>query len=153
MRLSGAMDEDLPLIWSWLTPEIAGLPENDDLIDQRKPFLVIMIHDSNDNKAGFFSVFNIDFKNQKCEIGAVSGTTSCHQVMKQAFLKLADILFNGEGFNRIYIKVLTRNARLIKFVQILGFVIEGMEREAVFKNDRFEHVTILGLLKNSFRKG
>ncbi|MGD9154384.1 MAG: GNAT family protein [Bacillota bacterium] len=153
MRLSGATDDDLPLIRSWLTPEMVDLIETDDLIDQRKPFLVIMIHDNDDKKAGFFNIFNIDFKNQKCEVGAVAGTKSCHQVTKRAFLQLLDILFNGEGFNRVYIKVLTRNAKLIRVVEALGFMSEGIEQEAVFKNGHFENVAVLALLKNNFRKG
>jgi RimJ/RimL family protein N-acetyltransferase len=153
LLLSGATDDDLPLVKSWLTPEIIDLLETDDLIDQRKPFLVIMIHDNQDERAGFFNVFNIDFKNQKCEVGALAGIPSCHQVMKRAFLQLLDILFNGEGINRVYIKVLTRNTRLIRVVRKLGFTLEGIEQEAVFKKDHFEHVTILALLKNNFRKG
>jgi RimJ/RimL family protein N-acetyltransferase len=33
---------------------------------------------------------------------------------------------------------------------MLGFVVEGIEREAVFKNGHLENVTILALLKNDF---
>jgi RimJ/RimL family protein N-acetyltransferase len=150
LLLSGATDDDLPLIRSWLTLEMAELPENDDLIDQRKPFLVIMIHDLDDNKVGFFNVFNVDFKNRKCEFGVVIATAPGRRMLKRAVLQLADILFNGEDFNRIYIKILTCNIRLIRLAQMLGFVVEGIEREAVFKNGHLENVTILALLKNDF---
>lgn len=154
MRLSGATDDDLPLIKSWLTPEMIDLLETDDLIDQRKPFLIIMIHDENDKKAGFFNVFNIDFRNLKCEIGMVIGNPTNHRVKTiDALNQILDILFNGEGMNRIYIKSLSRNIRAIKRAKSVGFSIEGIEREAVFKNDHFEDVTVLALLKNNFRKG
>jgi RimJ/RimL family protein N-acetyltransferase len=151
LRLSGAGDEDLPLIRSWLTPEILDLIIADDLVDQRKPFLIIMIHDENDNKAGFFSVYNIDFINRKCEVGTVAGTKSCHKVTKVAIKQLLDILFNGEGMNRIYMRPLSRNDRAILAAQSVGFVIEGEEREVVFKNGRFENLTILSLLKKDFK--
>jgi RimJ/RimL family protein N-acetyltransferase len=152
LRLSGATDDDLPLIRSWLTPEILDLIMADDLVDQRKPFLIIMIHDNDDKKAGFFSVYNIDFNNHKCEVGTVAGTKSCHRVTKVAIKQLLDILFNGEGFNRVYMRPLSSNTRAIRAAQSVGFVVEGEEREAVFKNGRFENLTILGLLKSDFKR-
>jgi RimJ/RimL family protein N-acetyltransferase len=154
LRLSGATDEDLPLIRSWLTPEMLDLIMADDLVDQRKPFLIIMIHDENDKKAGFFSVYNIDFINRKCEIGMVIGNPSNHRVKTiDALNQILDIFFNSEGMNRIYIKSLSRNIRAIKRAESVGFSIEGVERGSIFKNDHFEDVTILALLKNNFRKG
>jgi RimJ/RimL family protein N-acetyltransferase len=151
MRLSGAGDDDLPLIQSWLTPEMMDLIMGDDLLDQRKPYLIIMIHDESSRKVGFFSIYNIDFQNRKCEVGTVIGEQFGHRVTKVAIQELMDILFNGEGFNRIYMRPLSRNTRAIRAAQSVGFVVDGEEREAVFKNGQFENLTILSLLKKDFK--
>jgi RimJ/RimL family protein N-acetyltransferase len=151
LRLSMANDNDLPLVKSWLTPEMLDLVAVDDLIDPRKPFLIIMIHDEEDRKAGFFHVYNIDFANRKCEIGIVIGHPSNHNVQtKKAVVGLLNWLFKSEGMNRIYIKTLASNRRAIQRASSVGFMMEGIEQEAVLKNGQFEDVAVFALLKKNF---
>lgn len=143
--------ENIEVIQKWLTPEMLDLIIADDLFDQRKPYFLLLIHDDDDKPVGFFSVYNIDGQNRKCEVGTAIGERSGHKVTKRAFLELMNQLFS-RGIHRVYMKPLSRNERAVKAAKYMGFVEEGIERDSVYKNGKYEDLTILGLLKEDFER-
>ena len=58
--------------------------------------------------------------------------------------------FNSLGLNRIFLKVMERNAIAIDLYKKIGFVNEGKLRQSVFKNNRFENELMMSLLKEEF---
>ena len=151
MKLTTLTDSDIPVIQKWLTPEVLDLVEADDLFDERKPKVFLMIRLDDHTPVGFFSVYNIDMKNKKCEIGVTIGEKAGHQVAPVAFKQILKDLF-ARGINRIYIRPLSRNEKTVRGAQLMGFEVEGHEREAVFKNGKFEDLTILSILKSDYER-
>lgn len=152
MRLVPIGRDDWPLLREWLTPQMIDLIAGDDLFDTRKPYFILIIRDNQDQPVGFFSVYNIDDLNQKCEVGTVIAIPSGHRVAVRAVKELLRTLFTQGGMHRIYMKPLSRNVRAIKGAQYIGFTLEGVEREAVFRNGKYEDLTILALLKAEFER-
>jgi RimJ/RimL family protein N-acetyltransferase len=151
MRLIPITADDIPLLQKWLTPQMLDLITGDDLFDARKPYFILIIHDDQDQPVGFFSVYNIDDLNHKCEVGTVIAVPSSHRVTVRAVKELLGTLF-AHGMHRIYMKPLSSNVKAVKGAQYMGFTIEGVEREAVFRHGQFEDLTILSLLKEEFER-
>ena len=58
--------------------------------------------------------------------------------------------FNKLGLNRIDLKVIENNDAAIALYQSLGFVKEGILRQAIFKNGEFKNEIIMSLLNKEF---
>lgn len=71
-------------------------------------------------------------------------------IAKEASLKTLEFGFHRIGLNRICLKVLEENKAAINLYQQLGFQKEGVLRNSVFKNNRFENEIIFGMLKEEF---
>jgi RimJ/RimL family protein N-acetyltransferase len=152
MRLIPIGRDDWSLLREWLTPQMIDLIAGDDLFDTRKPFFILIIRDNQDQPVGFFSVYNIDDINHKCEVGTVIAVPSGHRVGVRAIKKLLGTLFTQGGMHRVYMKPLSRNERAVKAAMHIGFIVEGVERDSVFRNGKFESLTILSLLKEDFER-
>jgi RimJ/RimL family protein N-acetyltransferase len=59
-------------------------------------------------------------------------------------------LFNNFNFNRLTANVFENNESSKKVLEKSGFVLEGIERKAVFKENSFLDLYIYGLLKEDF---
>lgn len=137
-------------VLSWIKPEEAKWGYS-DLVDSSKPqYILIMLLDDG-TPVGALEVFNIDRENKKCEYGAIlgdkKGAFGARKLIKGVFTSLFE-----EGFNRIYTKTTRLNPVIFKINTFLGFTLEGVERQAVRVNDRFEDRLIMGLLKEDFER-
>lgn len=61
--------------------------------------------------------------------------------------------FGDLNLNRIYLFVLKTNERARKMYQRLGFVEEGCEREAVFKNGEYCDLIVMSVLRADYKAG
>ena len=50
--------------------------------------------------------------------------------------------------NRLWLSVLEYNLRAINLYKKIGFTQEGVSREAIFKNGKFENYVMMSLLKS-----
>lgn len=60
--------------------------------------------------------------------------------------------FKDLNLNRIYLTVLKNNERAIRLYQKLGFVTEGVQQQAIYKNGCFHDLINMGLLKDVYVK-
>jgi len=58
--------------------------------------------------------------------------------------------FHDLNLHRVYLHVVAANSRADAFYERLGFVLEGMLRDAVYKQGRFQDVAVLGVLATEF---
>ena len=61
-----------------------------------------------------------------------------------------DFLFKRNDLNKIYLEVLANNSRAIHLYEKLGFVLEGIKREDVLKNNQYIDSKIMSILKKEF---
>ena len=82
---------------------------------------------------------NIDFENKNAEYAI-----SLHMdAIGKGYAKFAtnailDIAFNKLKLNRVYLNVLSKNIRAIKFYEKYGFIFEGESKEHLFHKGNFE---------------
>jgi diamine N-acetyltransferase len=68
----------------------------------------------------------------------------------EAVRMLAQHGFNTLNLNRIYLHVFEDNPRAIRAYEKAGFILEGRERQAEYRNGKFTDVLRMSLLKDEF---
>jgi RimJ/RimL family protein N-acetyltransferase len=64
---------------------------------------------------------------------------------------LLDYAFNGLGFHRVSIGVVSFNVGALKFWEALGFRKEGVERDGYYCNDEFSDFVMMSILEDEFK--
>jgi diamine N-acetyltransferase len=104
---------------------------------------------------GTFSFDSIDWRNQSSEFGIMIGDKS---YWNQGYGTEAVRLIVQHGFktlnlNRIFLHVFENNPRAIRAYEKAGFVHEGCERQAEFKDGKYIDVMRMSMLKDEFLSG
>ena len=60
---------------------------------------------------------------------------------------LKKYIFEELNMNRIYLNILEENISSRKLFEKMGFIQEGVQREAVFKNGKYNNLIMYSLLK------
>ena len=102
--------------------------------------------------AGAISFVNISQANNSAMIGYWIGADYQRQgLVTRACKALVDYGFSELGLNRIAIWVATDNLRSIAVPLRLGFVREGVERQAQRVNDRYVDIAVYSLLRSEWQ--
>jgi len=101
---------------------------------------------------GSLSLDTIDWRNRCAELGIMIGDKS---YWNQGYGSEAVRLLVQHGFktlnlNRIFLHVFETNPRAIRAYEKAGFVLEGRERQAEFKDGKYIDVLRMSLLKDDF---
>jgi diamine N-acetyltransferase len=104
---------------------------------------------------GSLAFNNIDWRNRSSEFGILIGdktywnqgygTESVRLLVKHGF--------NTLNLNRIFLHVFEDNLRAIRAYEKAGFVHEGRERQAEFRDGRYIDVLLMSILKGEFSQG
>lgn len=102
---------------------------------------------------GIFRIDNIDYKNKSVMVGLdidqkYRGLGYSYQIYEY-FL---DYYFNQVNMNRIYLKVLETNLRAKHIYEKIGFVVEGVERKAIFRNGKYNDYICMSILRDEYVK-
>lgn len=159
---------DLPLLVKWKNdPEIADLvrggPINTSFEIENRRFdrglnehdTVRLIVETIDGKPiGFISVSEIDKENQKAEIGMLIGERDFwgQGYGSDSLITLLMHLFVELGFNRIGLEVFEYNTRAKRAYEKIGFKVEGIQRQGLYRNNRYHDIFLMGILKEDFFK-
>lgn len=152
MKLTPPTQEDVPVLTKWLSDEpllrlIRVEPPRPDM-----PVLTTIIRLDDGTPVGWIDLFNIDPKNSKAEAGIAIPDPRGRGLAGLAGRKFLALAFEVWGFNRIACRVLASNAYAVRCAELFGFVREGVERQAVLRDGRFEDVVFFSMLKEDFRK-
>jgi diamine N-acetyltransferase len=101
---------------------------------------------------GSLAFTNIDWRNRSSEFGIMIGEkTYWNQGYgTEAVCLLIKHGFNTLNLNRIFLHVFENNSRAIRAYEKAGFVHEGRERQAEFKDGRYIDVLLMSILKGEF---
>lgn len=125
----------------------------DAIFDSKNIRLAVCLKDSN-RYIGNVSITNINLANRSGISNILIGDQSCwgKGIGTEAYRQLLEYAFNERGLHRIEALVLEENIASIKMHQKCGFKIEGILRETVFKNGRWQNQVVLSILENEFRQ-
>lgn len=100
--------------------------------------------------AGVFKLFNIDWQNRKAEVG----WDVYRDFRKQGYGKKlveAGVAFAFKILNlhRLDAQILVTNEASLKCAEAAGFIIEGRQKQVIFKDGKYVDNLILGVLNES----
>ncbi len=98
--------------------------------------------------------FNLDGRNRCAEFGIMIGEKRC---WNQGYGTDTVRLLVSHGFNtlnlhRIYLRVLENNPRAIRAYEKVGFILEGRQRQAEYKDGRYVDLLVMSILKDEFKE-
>ncbi len=106
----------------------------------------------NDKLIGFFALNDVDWKNLNCwvaiGIGDRSywskgyGTDAMRVGLRYAFAEM--------GLNRVQLMVFAFNERAIASYKKVGFQVEGIRREAIYRDGKFNDVVHMSILRSEW---
>lgn len=103
----------------------------------------------NDNESiGTVSIYNIDHTNNTAEWGRfiiIPEHSAKGVAVEKLILRVA---FEDLQLNKLYCQCLATNERVIKLHELLGFKIEGVLRQQIYKKGKFIDIVFMGRLKN-----
>ena len=108
-----------------------------------------------DGAVGMIGLKNIDWKN-----GSASGLgmriakkdIRTRGLATDAWMTLLKYAFDELRLNRINGSALEYNKASLRVCEKIGFKIEGVQRQAVFKNGEFHNLILMAVLKNDYYK-
>ena len=71
---------------------------------------------------------------------------------KEALMLALDYMFNERNMNRVQAIVLESNVASLKMHQKCGYQIDGLLRQSVYKNGKYQNQYVLSLLKEDYLK-
>jgi len=101
---------------------------------------------------GGCSFFKLDGRNRSAEFGIMIGDKNYwnHGYGTEAVRLLVKHGFNTLNLNRIYLRVLENNPRAIRAYEKVGFIHEGRQRQAEYKDGGYLDLLVMSFLKDEF---
>ncbi len=106
-----------------------------------------------DKPIGLLHLFDLNWQSRKVEIGIL--IDRAYRSKGHAFdalIVLGDYLFNRLNLNKVYVKVMENNKRLIHFCKKGGFEMEGVLKEDVYQDGSFFNQVYLAFYQRRFRE-
>ena len=100
---------------------------------------------------GRCSIIKIDWKNSVAEVGIFLGRPYWSQGYgTDAMRVLVRFIFNEMNMNKIKLHVFSFNERAKRVYEKIGFKVEGILRQELFREGRYHDVIVMGLLKSEW---
>jgi RimJ/RimL family protein N-acetyltransferase len=101
---------------------------------------------------GSCGFFNLDHRNRSTEFGIMIGDKNYWNkgYGTEAVRLLCQHGFNTLNLNRIYLMVLENNPGAIRAYEKAGFVHEGRQRQAEFRDGKYIDMLVMSMLKDEF---
>lgn len=125
-----------------------------DVIKSKNNLILAIIDKETDKHIGNISLQNIDSINCSAEFAIIIGDKGCW--MKGVGQEAANLIIN-HGFkslnlHRLYCGTSAENMGMQKLAEKIGFKKEGISREAIYKNGKYQDIINFGLLKDEHKK-
>jgi diamine N-acetyltransferase len=112
-------------------------------------YYIIFLHNT---RIGYFRISNFSEINKNVYVGADLDSKYHGQGLAyKSYLKFIPFLFESYNLNKISLEVLENNERAICLYKKLGFKVEGIKREEVYKNGKYINSIIMSILHSEFK--
>lgn len=146
MMLRPVTPADAPLLQTWLSDK--ALLELVDLgppcIDQ--PFQIYIVENASGKAVGWADLHNIDVSNGKAEMGGAIPDPAGRGLSYRAAKELLRVAFDEVGLHRIVARTLSDNTQAKRLLRLLGFEMEGVERDSIYRSGRWLDVEVYSKL-------
>ncbi|GJQ35480.1 MAG: N-acetyltransferase [Anaerolineaceae bacterium] len=117
-----------------------------------KPLAIEVRKGRNWKLIGNCGVFGISLANRSAELGIIIGEKSEWDkgYGAEAMILLLQHGFETLNLNRIYLRVYEDNVRAVRSYEKAGFVLEGRQRQAVYKHGKYEDVLFMSVLRSEW---
>ncbi len=107
---------------------------------------------NNDLYIGNVNLTNIDYLNRSAEFSIFIGEKKYHGhgIATKASKEIIKFGFKERNLNRIYLTVLEENKKAQGLYHKLGFKIEGVLRDSVYKNGAYHNLVQMSILKKEY---
>lgn len=106
-----------------------------------------MIIEYKKERAGRVRISNIDYRNQKCEFGIqVHKDFRVKGIGYRSSMIIINYVFQNLPIRKIYLHTLEDNQKAIRLFQKLGFTVEGVFKEEIFKDGKWRNVLRMALM-------
>lgn len=108
---------------------------------------IIVTNDEKENFLGTISLVGIDMRNKKAELGRFY----LHPLERgkgygvEIIALLLEYSFNHLNLHKIYLEVLSENIQAINLYKKLGFCKEGLLKNHIFKNGKYQDIQIYSI--------
>ncbi|QUI21671.1 GNAT family N-acetyltransferase [Vallitalea pronyensis] len=115
-----------------------------------KTFIIESITDS--TPIGITSLISIDSYNRNAEFIIDIGDKSFwgKGIGREATTMILDYAFKELNLHRIYLRVFTFNERAINLYRTIGFIEEGVAREALFRFGKWHGIVSMSILQEEY---
>lgn len=101
---------------------------------------------------GVIGLRGLDSLNKACEIGYwLAEDSQGHGIVTRACQALVSYAFTSRSMNRIQVRAHTDNARSRAIPERLGFVLEGVQRQADLLNGRYFDLAVYSMLASEWK--
>ena len=101
--------------------------------------------------AGLVETESFDLRRKSCEIGYyLSEHLQGRGIVSRACRRILACVFDSMGMNRVQIRVMPQNTRSMAIPQRLGFVYEGVQRQAQLLHGQFHDFAVFSLLASEW---
>jgi RimJ/RimL family protein N-acetyltransferase len=103
---------------------------------------------------GNCGVFGIELTHRSAELGIMIGDKSEWNkgYGAEAMTLLLRHCFETLNLNRAFLRVYEDNIRAVRSYEKAGFILEGRQRQAVYKNGKYEDVLFMSVLRSEWDK-
>jgi len=118
-------------------------------------YLAICLNDESEQIIGYTSLNDINYHDRTAITGGlVIGEKSQRDanIIIDFYLMLYDYAFNQLNMNRLYGYCLESHKSTIRMACMMGHVVEGVSRQAIFKNGDYQDLINLAILKEDYQK-
>lgn len=121
----------------------------EDYINSEKAQVFILIEAETGQRVGTVSLGNIDYKNQKAELGILIGEEKFRGkgFATEAVNALIDFAFNEMNLHKIYLRVFETNSAAINLYTKLGFTNDGVLKHDYFTGGKFIDAIIMSKIR------
>ena len=124
-----------------------------DILENVKVLYAIFEIKNNNNwlNIGYVRITEIDHVNKSMMVGAdLHASVRGKGYGRIVFKLLLELGFKQWAMNRLYLFVLESNVRARTLYEKVGFKVEGVQREAIYKNGRYEDYIMMSILRKDY---
>ena len=135
--------ENRPFIGQWTREEHQSAISDDN-------FFPILIVDSNEAPVGYAILAGFENKNRSLELMRLVITEKNKGYGTQSLKMIQEMAFSEFGIHRLWLDVRSHNIRAKTLYEKTGFKVEGLLRDKVLVDSRYESVHILSMLDEEY---
>jgi len=124
----------------------------DKILSESSSYYFIICDKATSSPVGIIYLTTIDRLNQHTEFGYYLGDINYHGtgIAIEAELLLLDFAFNMQNMHKVYCESLAYNKKALTIHRKFGFTEDGVKREHIYKNGRWNDIVIMSALKKEF---